>query len=243
MRMTDAVKHLLIINVLLFIASLQYGDLLREYLALWFVEHPNFQYWQPVSSMFMHGSWMHLLFNMYGLWAFGSLLEQRWGSSKFLFFYFSCGLGAAALYLGVNYWQYTSGIETLEAAGLNMDTVMDYIMARQPLQAWLPYLTESQIWQMVDSFTIPALGASGAIYGILVAFAFMFSEARLMLIFLPVPIKAKYFVPLIIAGDLFFGITNMRTGIAHFAHIGGALIGFIMMWYWKKNQFNQNRWN
>ena len=71
----------------------------------------------------------------------------------------------------------------------------------------------------------------------------MFSEARLMLIFLPVPIKAKYFVPLIIAGDLFFGITNMRTGIAHFAHIGGALIGFIMMWYWKKNQFNQNRWN
>jgi membrane associated rhomboid family serine protease len=87
------------------------------------------------------------------------------------------------------------------------------------------------------------VGASGAIYGILVAFAFMYSEARLMLLFFPVPIKAKYFVPLVILGDFYFGISNTSTGVAHFAHIGGALLGFIMMWYWKKNQFNNNRWD
>ena len=96
---------------------------------------------------------------------------------------------------------------------------------------------------MISAFSTPVVGASGAVYGILVAFAFMYPNSELMMIFLPIPIKAKYFVPLIIVGDVFFGFTNTNTGIAHFAHIGGALIGFIMMWYWKKNQFNKNRWN
>lgn len=93
---------------------------------------------------------------------------------------------------------------------------------------------------------IPAVGASGAIYGILVAFAFLFPDAELALMFIPVPIKAKYFVPVIVGLDLFSGVTGFSVfgdGIAHFAHVGGALIGFLMMWYWKKNQFQQNRWN
>lgn len=243
MRMTDAVKHLLIINVLLFIGTYFYGDLMTSYLALWFIENPNFQYWQPITHMFMHGSEMHLLFNMYGLWAFGSLLEERWGSNKFLFFYFSTGLGAAALHTGVNYLEYSQGIAALEAGGVAIPEAMELMAKGMYDTRWEAFMTQDTIRQMSEAFAIPAVGASGAIYGILVAFAFMFSEARLMLIFLPVPIKAKYFVPLMIAADLFFGVTNTRTGIAHFAHIGGALVGFIMMWYWKKNQFNQNRWN
>ena len=94
------------------------------------------------------------------------------------------------------------------------------------------------------AFNAPAVGASGAVYGVLVAFAFMFPNAELMLIFLPVPIKAKYFVPLMIFGyDILYGLGSSGSNVAHFAHIGGALVGFIMMWYWKKNQFNKNRWN
>ena len=243
MRMTDAVKHLLIINVLLFIGTYLYGDLLYEYLSLWFIEHPNFEYWQVLSHMFMHGGAMHLLFNMYALWAFGSPLEQRWGSNKFLFFYFSAGLGAAALHTGVNYLQYMQAVTSLEEAGVSLTQIQELIVDRRYDTRWAEIITQDGIGQLIESFTVPAVGASGAIYGILVAFAFMFSEARLMLIFLPVPIKAKYFVPIMIGLDLVMGITNTRTGIAHFAHIGGALVGFIMMWYWRRNQFNKNRWD
>lgn len=243
MRMTDAVKHLLIINVLLFIGTYLYGDLLYEYLSLWFIEHPNFEYWQVLSHMFMHGGTMHLLFNMYALWAFGSPLEQRWGSNKFLFFYFSAGLGAAALHTGVNYLQYMQAVTSLEEAGVSLTQIQELIVDRRYDTRWAEIITQDGIGQLIESFTVPAVGASGAIYGILVAFAFMFSEARLMLIFLPVPIKAKYFVPIMIGLDLVMGITNTRTGIAHFAHIGGALVGFIIMWYWRSNQFNKNRWD
>jgi membrane associated rhomboid family serine protease len=107
----------------------------------------------------------------------------------------------------------------------------------------------STIEELYFSFNTPSLGASGAIYGLLTAFAFMFPNAELALLFIPVPIKAKYFVPGIIAIDLFLGFKgnslfgNGGTGIAHFAHIGGALCGFLMMWYWKKNSFNKNRWD
>ena len=108
----------------------------------------------------------------------------------------------------------------------------------------LDHISESELTSFYNTFHTPAVGASGAVYGILVAFAMAFPNAKLALIFFPVPIAAKYFIPVIILGDLFFGMTNYSVGnIAHFAHIGGALIGFIIAWYWKRNQFSQNRWN
>jgi len=128
-------------------------------------------------------------------------------------------------------------------AGMTKSQVLEILGRGQYSPDWYNLASKSTIDNFLSAYNTPAVGASGAIYGILVAFAFMYSEARLMLIFLPVPIKAKYFVPLLLLGDLIFGIGNVNTGVAHFAHIGGALIGFIMMWYWKKNQFNQNRWN
>ncbi|NKI32822.1 rhomboid family intramembrane serine protease [Croceivirga thetidis] len=207
-RITDAIKHLIIVNVIFFVAGIAgYGGILYKYLALWFPENQNFGIWQLVSHMFLHdfSGFLHILFNMYALWAFGSPLERIWGRNKFLFFYFSAGIGAALVHTAANYYFFTQGF--------------------------------------TEVVNIPAVGASGAVYGVLVAFAFMYPNAQLMMIFLPIPIKAKYFVPLIIVGDLFFGFSNANTGIAHFAHIGGALIGFIMMWYWKRNQFNQNRWD
>lgn len=207
-RLTDAIKHLIIVNVIFYIAGIAgYGNLLYEYLALWFPKNDNFGIWQLVSHMFLHdfSGIFHILFNMYALWAFGSPLERAWGRNKFLFFYFSAGIGAALVHTAANYYFFSQGF--------------------------------------IEVVNIPAVGASGAVYGVLVAFAFMFPNAELMMIFLPIPIKAKYFVPLIIVGDVIFGFSNANTGIAHFAHIGGALIGFIMMWYWKGNQFNKNRWD
>ncbi len=242
-RMTEAVKHLLIINVILFFATQIYGEQMFQWLALWFPKNTNFHWWQVVSHMFMHGGLMHIVFNMYALWAFGTPLERMWGRNKFLFFYFSAGLGSAMLHTGVNYYLFSEGLNALESAGVAKAQVMDVISSGQYSPGWYNIVPKSTVDSMLTAFNTPAVGASGAIYGVLVAFAFVYSEAKLMLIFLPVPIKAKYFVPLLIAGDLIFGISNVNTGVAHFAHIGGALIGFIMMWYWKKNQFNNKRWN
>ncbi|RIV45253.1 rhomboid family intramembrane serine protease [Flagellimonas pelagia] len=242
-RMTEAVKHILIINVIMFFATQLYGDQMYQWMSLWFPKNPNFEWWQVVTHMFMHGNLMHIVFNMYALWAFGTPLERIWGRNKFLFFYFSAGLGSAALHTGVNYFLFTEGINALEGAGIAKTQILDILANGQYSPGWYNVVSKGTIDSMLMAFNTPAVGASGAIYGVLVAFAFMYSEAKLMLIFLPVPIKAKYFVPLLIASDLIFGISNVNTGVAHFAHIGGALIGFIMMWYWKKNQFNNNRWN
>lgn len=241
--LTEAVKHLLIINILFFVATQLYGDQMYLWFSLWYPENPNFEWWQIFTHMFMHGNFMHILFNMYALYAFGTPLERMWGRNKFLFFYFSAGLGAALLHTGVNYYLFNDGIQALVNSGIDKNEIMQIIMDGKYSPAWEGVIGADKVDSFLSAFTTPAVGASGAIYGILVAFAFTFSEAELMLIFLPIPIKAKYFVPLLILGDLFFGFTGTATGIAHFAHIGGALFGFLMMWYWKKNQFNNNRWN
>ncbi|SDQ59836.1 rhomboid family intramembrane serine protease [Flagellimonas zhangzhouensis] len=242
-RLTEAVKHILIVNVIMFFATQLYGDQMFQWMSLWFPKNPNFEWWQIISHMFMHGNLMHIVFNMYALWAFGTPLERIWGRNKFLFFYFSAGLGSAALHSGVNFFLFNEGISALEGAGIARTQIMDILANGQYSPGWYNIASKVTIDNMLSAYNTPAVGASGAIYGILVAFAFMYSEAKLMLIFLPVPIKAKYFVPILIAVDLIFGIGNVNTGVAHFAHIGGALIGFVMMWYWKKNQFNDNRWN
>lgn len=198
MQLPPVIKNLIIINAIFYIATFYiFPDLhLINWLALYYPANPYFHIWQVVTHMFMHGGFMHILFNMYALYAFGSPLEQMWGGKKFLFFYFSAGLGAAAIFTLANY--------------LNQD------------------------------FSASAVGASGAIYGVLVAFGMTFPDSKLALIFFPVPISAKYFIPILILSDLFFGFTG-SDNIAHFAHIGGALFGFIMMLFWKRNQFK--RWD
>lgn len=238
-RITEIVKHLLIINVLFFVATYFYQDLMIQQFALWFPKNDNFQVWQFLSHMFMHGGLMHIFFNMYALWAFGSPLERMWGRNKFIFFYISAGLGAAFIHTAVNYFHYESGVQDLLSMGASAEEIQQLIRdssERAP----------QQFFKMMSSYYIPAVGASGAIYGILVAFGMMFPNSELFLIFIPYPIKAKYFIPVLVGLDLFSGVTGYSifgSGIAHFAHVGGALFGFIMMWYWKKNQFNKNRWD
>ena len=242
-RITETIKVLIIINVLFFVGTMIIGDLAYRLFALYYFENPNFQYWQPVTSMFMHGGIMHILFNMYALWAFGSPLEMRWGRNRFLFFYFSAGLGAALIHTAANFYQVHSGMEALLAAGLDENQILDILTTGKYSTHILDFVPQGVIQSTYDAFNIPAVGASGAIYGVLVAFGLMFPNIELMLIFLPIPIKAKYFIPALILIDLFFGLSGTASGIAHFAHIGGALFGFIMAYYWKKNSFDNHRWN
>lgn len=241
-RLTEAIKHLIIINVILFVAPQLLNIDISNVLALHFPKSDDFGFWQYVTHMFMHGGFGHILFNMYGLWAFGTPLEQMWGKKKFIFFYFSAGLGAAAIYTLVNYMQFNAFYEVLLQNGLsstNIQSILD--TGEYTKYVDLITLNREELTEFYYLYNGTAVGASGAVYGVLVAFGMYFKDAKLMLIFFPVPIAAKYFIPLLLLGDLFFGMTKYSVGnIAHFAHIGGAIIGFIIAWYWKNNQFK--RW-
>ena len=243
-NMTDTVKQLLILNILFFIGA-QFVPQATDLLALHYFESDKFKLWQPISHMFMHGGLMHIFFNMFALVSFGSALEHFWGPKKFLFFYFSCGIGAALIHSGINYYYFHDGLNTLVLNGFKETEILNLINEGKFMTSWQAVLSPNTFENMIGALT-PTVGASGAIYGLLVAFAFMFPNAELALMFIPVPIKAKYFVPGIVLLDLFSGVTGYSIfggGIAHFAHVGGALFGFLMMWYWKKNQFSKNRWD
>lgn len=248
MQITPTVKQLLIINILFFIGTEIVGEQAYIYLSLFFFENAKFQFWQPLTHMFMHGGIMHIAFNMFALYSFGSALEHFWGGKKFLFFYISCGLGAALLHTGVNYVMFHHGLNTLIEAGFNQNEIYNLLNNGQIDSRWGDALGSSGLSNFASAFATPAVGASGAIYGLLVAFAFMVPNAELALMFIPIPIKAKYFVPGLLVIDLILGVSGESifggaSGIAHFAHIGGALVGFLMMWYWKKTSFDKNRWN
>ncbi len=240
-RLTEAIKHLIIINVILFVAPQLLQIDISNLLALHFPKSDDFGFWQYVTHMFMHGGFMHIAFNMYGLWAFGTPLEKMWGRNKFLFFYFSSGLGAAAIYTLVNYYQFQSFYDVLIQNGLtgaNIQSILDTGVYTNFVDKIT--LDKDELTEFYYLFNGTAVGASGAVYGVLVAFGMYFKDAKLALIFFPVPIAAKYFIPLMLLGDLFFGVTKYSVGnIAHFAHIGGAIIGFIIAWYWKRNQFKR----
>ena len=251
MRMTETVKQLLIINIIFYIGS-QFVSAAYPLFSLYFPENPNFRFWQPITSMFMHApmpNLMHIAFNMFALVSFGSALEHFWGGKKFLFFYISCGLGAALLHVGFSYYEYSSALSALQEAKIPTDVINMIAKEGKYNQTITDLVPLSTLEQLFFSFNTPSVGASGAIYGLLTAFAFMFPNAELALLFIPVPIKAKYFVPGLIFLDLFLGFKGSSifgsggTGIAHFAHVGGAITGFIMMWYWKNNSFNNRRWN
>ena len=230
----ETIKQLIIINVIFYFGSQIIGNLGYDILALHYYENEKFLISQFITHMFMHGSPSHILFNMFGLWMFGSPLEQMWGRQKFLFFYISCGLGAALLQMLVYYSHIQNLYQVIELNNLSLSDP----------QLILNFMSERDYSNAITAFNSVMVGASGAIYGVLVAFAFSFPNSKLMLLFLPFPIKAKFFVPLLILIDLFFGISSFSVGpIAHFAHIGGAIIGLIMVLYWRKNQFNDRRWD
>jgi membrane associated rhomboid family serine protease len=153
-------------------------------------------------------------------------------------------VGAALVQLTAYYLNIQSVTSELLSFGLTSQDVNNILLSGKYDQNILDYISENRLASMYFDYNAVMVGASGAIYGVVVAFAFLFPNSKLMLLFPPIPIKAKFLVPLLIVGDIFFGFTSASIGpIAHFAHLGGALTGFIMIWYWKRNQFNNRRWN
>ena len=243
-RTPAIITQLLVINLIFFIGSQFSYSISRDIFSLFYFENDKFLYSQLVTHMFMHGNIMHLAFNMLALWMFGSTLVSIWGKNKFLFFYFSCGIGAAILQNYSNYVNINSFMNILSDASFSQQQIVSILKTATYPTYMLDFVSESEILSAYSDFNTPMIGASGAIYGIVVAFSFMFPNTKLMLLFPPIPVKAKYLVPGLIVVDLFFGLTSASIGsIAHFAHIGGAITGLLMMLYWKKSQFNNRRWN
>lgn len=216
------VKNLIIINVLVFLAQITMDNQFQitEKLMLYPVMFPQFKPYQLFTHLFAHSPAMlfHIVFNMFGLWMFGKILENVWGSKRFLIFYLACGLGAAALHILMQYLRY----EQLEGLWQAAVAAGDTISAQS-------YVNE------LSSELGPALGASGAVMGIFIAFGYLFPNTELFLMFIPVPIKAKWVMIGLVAIDLFGGVAKVSgDNVAHFAHLGGAITGFIIVFIWNK---------
>jgi membrane associated rhomboid family serine protease len=258
------VKNLLIINGLLFLATWvfqnQYDINLTDFLGLHYFSSELFRPYQLVTYMFMHGGIDHIFFNMFALWMFGNVLENFWGSKRFLIFYMATGIGAALTYLGyqgIQYQQVHSAIDGLianpspegylELMRGHFNAFMEVPQVSAQIQAFASewsthpdnqhYLSAAltDINQLLDmKINTPMVGASGAVFGVLLAFGMLFPNTLLYVYFL-IPIKAKYFVILYGALELYLGIqNNPADNVAHFAHLGGMLFGFILIKYWQK---------
>ena len=190
--------------------------------------------------MFMHGSILHIAFNMMTLWSFGPVLEQVLGQKKFLILYFASGLGGFALYNIWNYYEVSQITNFLTSQAYDIHEIYKY--ADNSYSGEMPISTNSEAvrdaaQQLFNILKTPMVGASGAIFGVIAAFSTLFPDAKLMFMFIPFPIKAKYLTPIIIVVSLFLGFRQFSgDNIAHFAHLGGALIGFLYIWSWKKNR-------
>ena len=198
-------KNLVAINILMFIATLVNENLMVTNFAMFYPVSPFFKPWQILTHMFMHGGFWHIFFNMYSLLMFGSILERSLGPKKYLIFYFVTGLGAVALHTGVEWMQ------------------ARVFIANGAVDAYQQLLVT------------PTLGASGAIYGVLIGFAMLYPQARLTLIFPPIPMTAKWLVIIFAAIELFSGINGIQDGVAHFAHLGGMLFGWLLIRWWRKH--------
>ncbi len=237
-RLSPAVLGLVIANAAVFVAGLFMppgSDWFVEHGAFWFTANPGFALWQPVTHMFLHGGVGHIFFNMFALVSFGVVLERQWGTRRFLVFYFLCGIGAALVHNAVNAYHYGVLHERLVAQGLTPDTIREVLDTGRGA---IPPGAEikATLIELYQIYAVPMLGASGAIYGVLVAFGLLYPNAKLALMFIPVPIAAKIVIPVLLALDLLSGVTGFSLfggGIAHFAHLGGALIGFLLMLFWR----------
>lgn len=214
-----AVKNIIIINILVMIMTSLREGFMIEHFALFYPTSPFFRWWQPVTHLFMHGGFMHIFFNMYAVYIFGSVLERIWGTKKFLIYYFVTGLGAALVHTGVEWLQ---------------------------MQYWMGAAAEGNAAAFSHIHALkmtPTVGASGAVFGLLMGYAMLYPDSIMSLIFPPISMKAKWFVLIYAAIELVTGITGTGAGIAHFAHLGGLIFGFLLIYYWKKRRTLYSRFD
>lgn len=238
--MPPVVKNLLIINVLvwLFMAVSPAAErALNHWLALYYFSSPAFQPFQLFSYMFLHGSFMHLFFNMFALFIFGKTIEMTMGSARFLFYYISCGICAAFVQMGV-FAIYIHNLESIMPADA-VQVVME--QGWSILQRGMNY-TDPDCAMLNSFINTPMVGASGAIYGVLLAFGFLYPNVPVYLFFIPVPIKAKWLIIGYFAIELIYGVSGTADGVAHFAHLGGMIFGYLILLYWKKKGVFNNHW-
>lgn len=257
-RLPVVVKNLLIINGLMLLLKIAMGtdsigrSILDNWLGLHAIGSPDFKPWQVLTHMFMHagpdsgGSWYwHIISNMFALWMFGAPIERVMGPKRFLNYYLLCGLGAAALQMGVGYWETLPTVAQLEATGASIADVQRMVVASHVSMADANMVLSDVVAQHPGSqgpaealfwdYSGVMIGASGAIFGILIAFGMLFPNVELMLLFLPIPIKAKYFVALYGLWELFSGVRQQAgDNVAHYAHLGGLIFGFFLIRYWRR---------
>jgi membrane associated rhomboid family serine protease len=255
------VKNIIIINVIMLLATWvlgnSFGIELTQVLGLHYFKSELFHPYQFVTHMFMHGGLWHLFFNMFALWMFGRVLESVWGSKRFFIYFIVTGLGAAALHTFVIHLQMTSILNDIKAFNNTPSPEALAILVKNHfpeyysqvysklLDGWYSspdnpnYIVRAKQFlnELVNfKMNIPTVGASGAVFGILLAFGMLFPNTQLMLLFPPIPIRAKYFVIMYGALELWLGLTQPGSNVAHFAHLGGMLFGFFLIKYWKKSR-------
>lgn len=261
---SPVVTNLIWINVLMLVATYAvesaFGNDLRRSLGLFYPESSNFKVYQIITHMFMHGDEWHLFFNMFALWMFGRALENAWGSKRFLTYYLLTGLGAAALHTFVNYLEFkpigdfvhsffSSPSPTLmkEFANTYVGNPGDQAALLDFANNWAANIGDpdfkstavNAVYTIYDRIlSVPTVGASGAVYGVLLGFGVLFPNTILMLIFPPIPIKAKYMVMIMAGIELYLSINQPGSNIAHFAHLGGMLFGYLIIRYWNSKRTN-----
>ncbi len=237
------VKNLIIINGLFFLATIVLENSMRidlsDYLGLHYFVSPHFAPYQFVTYMFMHGNFSHIFFNMFALWMFGSVLEQTWGPKKFLTYYMITGIGAGLIQVLVIYIQVYYA-----EAGLTPDQISQVRETGYEILKNGQNFSDPLIGNLNALYNMTTIGASGSVFGLLLAFGMLFPNSLIYLYFF-IPIKAKWFVILYGAIELFSGVYNTGSNIAHFAHLGGMIFGFLLIIYWKKKadkHRNNNYW-
>lgn len=232
------VKNLLIINGLFFLAMISLGGAfqidLTRILGLYLPGSPQFEPFQLVTHMFMHANFSHIFFNMFALWMFGTAIENLMGGRRFLVYYLITAFGAAFLHLGVSYLEAQILKSQLIESGYTVAELQQYIASGS--YDILHGISQDTIVSYLAKYFIPTVGASGAVFGILLAFGMFFPNSYIY-VFFALPVKAKYFVIAYGAMELFFGFAN-RPGdnVAHFAHLGGMVFGFLLIKYWRKRR-------
>jgi membrane associated rhomboid family serine protease len=217
--MPTAIRHIILINVLVMIMTSLNENFMYEHFALFYPTSYFFRWWQPVTHLFMHGGFMHIFFNMYAVYIFGTVLERVWGTKKFLIYYFVTGLGAALVHTGVEWLQ---------------------------MQYWMTAAAEGNAAALSSIHALkmtPTVGASGAVFGLLMGYAMLYPDSIMTLVFPPISMKAKWFVLIYAAIELLTGVTGTGAGIAHFAHLGGLIFGFLLIYYWKKKRTLYSRFD
>jgi rhomboid-like protein len=246
------VKNLLIVNGLFFLLKVSFGtdalgrNALDGALGMHYVGSPLFRPWQLITHMFLHGDIGHLFVNMFALFMFGAPVEQRWGSRRFLIYYVLTGLGAVALHTAVNAYEVLRDEELLSGFGVHPSAVratveqslVDIDAAEYSLQdlAASAGVSEADVLQLFYDYTGTMIGASGAVFGVLLAFGMLFPDTRIFLLFPPIPMRAKYFVAIYGLIELYAGMSRSPgDNVAHFAHLGGMVFGFFLIRHWRRH--------